>query len=201
MSEAEAVAVVALFAAMSHLNAVLYALLSNNLGKGALLLYAQYKEQLHNDIIPSLIVVDCGPLDNPQNGFVRLFSTLQGATATYTCQPGFDLIGNRLRTCQANGQWSGQDPICRRQSMTTNDYKVTYYVIILVGSCGQLPNPPNGDVTLTGTTEGSLAVYTCRRGFTLVGNRQRSCQANGQWSGNQPICRRSELQYCSCKMK
>ena len=64
------------------------------------------------------IVVDCGQLQNPANGFVQIFSTTEGSTATYTCNQGFQLVGNRQRTCQNNGQWSGQQPFCRRRSTT-----------------------------------------------------------------------------------
>ncbi|XP_019850127.1 PREDICTED: CUB and sushi domain-containing protein 3-like [Amphimedon queenslandica] len=120
-------------------------------------------------------LIDCGGLLNPLNGRVLLTGTDAGSRATYSCNEGFVLQGPQRRVCQANGQWSGRDPTC----------------IPRRNSCGQLPNPRNGRVTLTGTTAGSLAVYTCRRGFRLVGNVQRSCQNNGQWSGSEPICRRN----------
>ena len=36
-----------------------------------------------------------------------------GAIATYTCNPGFELIGQEERVCQSDGSYSGQAPICR----------------------------------------------------------------------------------------
>ena len=76
--------------------------------------------QMHNvmSCIHGNIVVDCGQLQNPENGFVQVSSTTEGSTATYTCNQGFQLVGNRQRTCQNNGQWSGQQPSCQRRSTT-----------------------------------------------------------------------------------
>ncbi len=57
-------------------------------------------------------------------------------------------------------------------------------------SCGDLENPVNGVVVLSGTVFGSLATYSCDSGYILVGEQTRSCQANNQWSGRAPTCKR-----------
>ena len=59
--------------------------------------------------------VDCGPLGNPDNGQV----THTGKTtfrwkATYRCETGFYLVGDRTRVCQATGKWSESVPTCQR---------------------------------------------------------------------------------------
>ena len=60
-----------------------------------------------------LAVVDCGPLTNPDNGQVNdAAGTTFGHTATYSCNTGYNLTGNRTRTCQATGEWSGSAPTC-----------------------------------------------------------------------------------------
>lgn len=39
--------------------------------------------------------------------------TVYGSVANYFCTGGTRLRGsNGTRTCQANGQWSGEDPTC-----------------------------------------------------------------------------------------
>ena len=55
--------------------------------------------------------------------------------------------------------------------------------------CVILSNPANGRVRQNGVLVGSQATYICDRGFTLVGSSGRICQANGQWSGEAPICK------------
>ena len=55
--------------------------------------------------------------------------------------------------------------------------------------CGDLINPDNGAVSLTGTTFMNTATYTCNAGHTLInGDEIRECQSNRTWSGMQPTC-------------
>ena len=61
--------------------------------------------------------------------------------------------------------------------------------------CGDLDDPENGQVVLTGTTLRSIATYSCSVGYVLVGEQTRTCQANGQWSGRAPFCRRKSDYY------
>jgi len=59
--------------------------------------------------------VDCGTLTDPANGQVsHTAGTAFGQTATYSCDLGYNLVGDSTRTCQANGMWSGNEPICKR---------------------------------------------------------------------------------------
>ena len=64
-----------------------------------------------HDVFPLSTVVDCGPLSNPAFGQVSTTGTTFGQTATYSCNVGY-LAGNRTRTCQATGTWSGRAPVC-----------------------------------------------------------------------------------------
>ena len=48
-------------------------------------------------------------------------------------------------------------------------------------------------VSLTGTSIGDTATYTCDDGYELVGVEVLNCQSNGMWDSSPPICRR-ELQ-------
>jgi len=62
--------------------------------------------------------VDCGTLQNPNNGHVSLIDgTTLEANATYSCNSGFQLIGDNRRQCLANGVWSGGEPICTKTGM------------------------------------------------------------------------------------
>ena len=48
-------------------------------------------------------------------------STTFGSIATYNCFPGYNLIGVEQRTCEANGEWSGEEPTCQSKRHTTKD--------------------------------------------------------------------------------
>ena len=51
-----------------------------------------------------------------------------------------------------------------------------------------LTDPDNGEVTLSGTQEGSQATYSCSAGYHIVGSGTRTCRSDGQWSGSDPAC-------------
>jgi len=59
-------------------------------------------------------VVDCNALNDPANGQVNHTSgTTFGETATYSCNTGYNLVGDNTRTCEATGNWSGSAPTCQ----------------------------------------------------------------------------------------
>ena len=61
-----------------------------------------------------LTAVDCGNLTHPANGSVNhTAGTTLGQTATYSCNTGYNLVGDSTRTCQAIGNWSGSAPTCQ----------------------------------------------------------------------------------------
>ena len=70
-------------------------------------------------------VVNCGQLQAPTNGIVRVSGSTEGSTATYSCISGYSLVGNILRQCQSNGEWSGTQPFCERDSKL---YSYRYHI-------------------------------------------------------------------------
>ena len=66
------------------------------------------------DLLLSLTAVDCGSLPDPANGRVdHTAGTSLGQTAQYSCNTGYNLVGDNTRTCQATGEWSGSGPTCQ----------------------------------------------------------------------------------------
>ena len=61
-----------------------------------------------------LTAVDCGNLTDPANGRIdHTAGTTFGQTANYSCNTGYNLVGNRSRTCNATGKWSETEPTCQ----------------------------------------------------------------------------------------
>ena len=56
--------------------------------------------------------VDCGTLGNPANGMVSVSTTTYNSVATYSCNPGYALTGDDMRTCLDTKSWSGSEPTC-----------------------------------------------------------------------------------------
>lgn len=134
----------------------------------------------------------CPNLPNPNNGVVTLSGRNLGSTATYKCNNGYELIGEDKRTCQSDATWSGSEPSCKSK------YFYKYYVIqmsdyLLVVDCGPLFAPDNGRVEFSNTFFGSVATYSCSIDFQLVGTASRTCQKNGLWSRNMPLCESKKI--------
>ena len=116
-------------------------------------------------LIPAIM---CPNLVIPANGMVAMTGNLVGDTATYTCDPGFELVGNATQTCLSDGTWSDIPPVCIM--------------------CPNLVNPANGMVVVAGMSVGDIATYTCDPGFELEGVTTQTCQSDGTWSGIPPWC-------------
>ena len=68
-----------------------------------------------------MTVVDCRSLNAPANGSVTHTSgTTFGQTATYSCNTGYNLVGDSIHTCQATGNWSGSAPTCESMLLKDN---------------------------------------------------------------------------------
>lgn len=57
-------------------------------------------------------VQSCGWLSPPNHGQKEGTLYLEGANVTFSCNSGYSLYGSHERTCQADGEWSGEDTHC-----------------------------------------------------------------------------------------
>ena len=115
--------------------------------------------------------IRCDVLSAPDNGSKDCSGEIFGETCNFACNTGFDLSGSELRTCQADGTWTGVPVHCTQ------------------ASCGLLPAPRHGKVTCSaGGTFGSTCDFECDTGYSLVGSKERTCEADHAWSGSQPFC-------------
>uniref|UniRef100_A0A3Q1GMK7 Sushi domain containing 2 n=1 Tax=Acanthochromis polyacanthus TaxID=80966 RepID=A0A3Q1GMK7_9TELE len=64
---------------------------------------------LVNDLKP---VITCGWISPPTNGTKEGTTYLLGAVVKFSCDYGYTLKGSAERTCQENGQWSGEEATC-----------------------------------------------------------------------------------------
>ncbi|MBZ3871168.1 Sushi, von Willebrand factor type A, EGF and pentraxin domain-containing protein 1 [Sciurus carolinensis] len=101
---------------------------------------------------------------------------LYGTMVSYTCNPGYELLGNPTLICQEDGTWNGSAPSC------------------ISIECDLPVVPENGFLHFTETTMGSAVRYSCKPGHVLVGSDLRLCLQNRKWSGASPHC-----EVISCK--
>ncbi|XP_051576791.1 sushi, von Willebrand factor type A, EGF and pentraxin domain-containing protein 1 isoform X5 [Myxocyprinus asiaticus] len=104
------------------------------------------------------------------NGFVEGKSYNYGDIISYTCLPGFELLGDSVQTCQYDKTWSGIQPVCAAVS------------------CGPPPVVANAVTVSSGETYQSTVSYMCNSGLSLVYPHNITCQADGTWSLPPPAC-------------
>lgn len=63
----------------------------------------------------------------------------------------------------------------------------TWFYYSSVINCTDLEAPTNGTVTGKGSF-GSVVTYSCDTGFILSGDTNRTCQADGAFTGSAPVC-------------
>uniref|UniRef100_A0A672GWK0 Complement factor b, like n=1 Tax=Salarias fasciatus TaxID=181472 RepID=A0A672GWK0_SALFA len=94
-----------------------------------------------------------------------------GNETTYECYSGHTMRGSSRRVCLSNGKWSGQTPICSRDSI-----------------CADPGIPPGATRTGNIFDFQDTVKYHCKDNLILVGSKTRVCQENGQWTGKEPAC-------------
>ncbi|KAM4536515.1 sushi, von Willebrand factor type A, EGF and pentraxin domain-containing protein 1 [Odontesthes bonariensis] len=118
------------------------------------------------------VPVRCSRPESIDRGYVRGTNYSFGAMVAYSCENGYLIRGEKRRTCKANGEWGGVLPTC------------------VPVSCSAPPALKNGYIQVRGRyTFNNKVTYACNAGYKLFGRRERECQANRQWSNNDPpIC-------------
>ncbi|XP_065189555.1 CUB and sushi domain-containing protein 3-like [Sycon ciliatum] len=110
-------------------------------------------------------------LVNPTNGRVTAPANTAFSVSTYSCTPGYELVGHANTICLTSGQWSGQVPTCSKIA------------------CSSTPTAPtNGSLSPGGNDFLTVRTYSCNPGFQLIGDSTTVCQANRQWSDATTTC-------------
>ncbi|XP_026016006.1 P-selectin [Astatotilapia calliptera] len=96
------------------------------------------------------------------------------STCEFSCDEGYELIGQNQIICDHTGQWTATVPVCT------------------VRKCSPVFSPAMGHMTCVDPVEpfsyGSWCNFTCKEGYYLTGDKVLSCLTLGQWSKPTPTC-------------
>lgn len=115
--------------------------------------------------------VDCGAPESINNGNVDYEDSLFQATATYSCDTGYILSGDKTRVCSKSKIWSGIVPSCQIVQCDKPSHVIS-----------------NGRMIGEVYTFGSVITYECDPGYYIDGLDERICQATGEWNAPIPVC-------------
>ncbi|MBN3306145.1 SVEP1 protein, partial [Amia calva] len=118
---------------------------------------------------PRCIVTTCDPPDDISHGFLNGSSFNFGDSVEYICFPGYEVSGNPILQCSANGSWVGTVPSCQP-------------------CVCQPPAIQNGYVTGEDHTCGNEVHFRCQEGFKMLGPASATCESGDVWSPGFPLC-------------
>ena len=117
----------------------------------------------------------CSSPGTIQNGFQQpsTITNICGAIIRFTCNFGYEIVGDSTLTCVSNNRWSGSIPRCVQPCV-----------------CSNPPRLFNGFFSPEGSVRcNSFVTYQCNQGYTLQGASRLQC-INRVWSGPAPFCQR-----------
>ncbi|XP_077968997.1 sushi, von Willebrand factor type A, EGF and pentraxin domain-containing protein 1-like isoform X2 [Styela clava] len=107
---------------------------------------------------------DCEEPESIANGRVEREHTLWMAEAYYSCNDGYVLDGENVRTCHSDKVWYPGPPSCKRPCEEP-DEPHSY--------------PTNGE---TEFLEGRSYIFSCDSGYYMTGDSSRTCLETAKWS-------------------
>lgn len=87
--------------------------------------------------------INCGKPTVPEYGSVVEESTRYPNTITYSCEDGYEIEGPALRSCQANGTWSGNEAEtrCKRKCQYSVIFILVYDSLCCFSMCKATSSP------------------------------------------------------------
>ncbi|KAK5607888.1 hypothetical protein CRENBAI_009415 [Crenichthys baileyi] len=163
------------------------------------------------EINQSLKEKRCPSLPRLLNGYHQVVPELELETVEFMCNHSYALSGDKRRTCQPNGTWSGKQPLCLRACREpkvselvkqnvlppqTPSRKTIVHRLLSSAVNQQLQSvgPTKGSPVLPQLPEGFHHLYThieyecVSQYYHHFGSARRTCLKTGKWSGRHVSC-------------
>ncbi|XP_035012905.1 inactive serine protease PAMR1 [Hippoglossus stenolepis] len=168
------------------------------------------EKEKEKEVNQSFSEKSCPPLPRLHHGYHQVVPGLEPETVEFSCNHSYALSGDTRRTCQADGTWSGKQPICLRACREpkvselvkqrvlppqTPSRKTPVFKLFRASVLGpQLQPPTKSPPVLPQLSQGFHPLYTqieyeCASPFYHhSGSPRRTCLKTGKWSGRHVSC-------------
>ncbi|XP_039264717.2 uncharacterized protein LOC120340507 [Styela clava] len=103
-----------------------------------------------------------------------------GTRCTFSCGESYKLVGSKERSCDVTGQWTGTTSECVR-------------ICAKIGQRQYLKMSP--ECALQTSQAGTQCNMSCVRGFEIDGAEVLTCQDDGLWDKDPPVCRATCIRF------
>lgn len=118
---------------------------------------------------PRCDIITCDPPEDISHGFLNGSSFNYDDVVEYVCFDGYEVVGDPLLRCSAQGLWVGTVPQCQPCSCP-------------------MPVVKFGIVLGRDRTCGDHVYFQCNDGYKLLGPSEAVCEKGGVWSPGVPVC-------------
>ncbi|MEQ2243445.1 hypothetical protein ILYODFUR_007174, partial [Ilyodon furcidens] len=163
------------------------------------------------EINQSLKEKRCPSLPRLLNGYHQVVPELELETVEFMCNHSYALSGDKRRTCQPDGTWSGKQPLCLRACREPKVSELVKQNVLppqapsrktivhrllssAVNQQLQSVGPTKGSPVLPQLPEGFHHLYThieyecASQYYHHFGSARRTCLKTGKWSGRHVSC-------------
>lgn len=132
-----------------------------------------------NDTQPRCVAVQCPAIQQLENGAVSCSDDEDtkfsyGNVCSFSCAPGYRLVGSSTVTCTSVAEWSEEMPRC--EAITCQKPEGAH----LITQCNQPVNELRPESTCS---------FSCAAGFELQGAPTVQCSEKGEWNTYIPTCK------------
>uniref|UniRef100_A0A3Q3JW62 Sushi, von Willebrand factor type A, EGF and pentraxin domain-containing protein 1 n=1 Tax=Monopterus albus TaxID=43700 RepID=A0A3Q3JW62_MONAL len=120
---------------------------------------------------PRCDIISCDPPEDISHGFLNGSSFNYDDMVEYVCFDGYEVVGNPILRCSAQGLWVGTVPQCQPCVCA-------------------LPVLRFGEVHSRDRSCGERVRFQCNDGYKLLGPPEAVCERGGVWSPGVPVCGR-----------
>lgn len=129
---------------------------------------------------------DCGTPDRPKHAKKVTIDPVT-KTASFECEPGYEIVGENSVRCADNGVWLDEFPKCRLIPNYCDGNFTMPYLTVKFENLVDIDGVPS-------IVKDTIAMFFCEGesiqsgSHILVGPRTVMCMSNGLWSGTPPFC-------------